>query len=150
MGHRSAARVAEPGILGRMGGGAGSALTQAVAVGAGGFFGAILRWGVSSLVHRVIPLLDFPIGTLVVNVVGCLGIGVVNGLAHSVMPLHPQVRLFLVIGLLGGFTTFSTFGYETFDLARDGRALHAVSNVAIHVVVGIASMWLGYALASSK
>ena len=70
-------------------------------------------------VHRLMPLSEFPFGTFVVNVVGCLCIGVLNGVAETRQIIGPELRLFLMIGLLGGFTTFSTFGYETLALIRD-------------------------------
>ena len=90
----------------------------------------------------------FPYGTLVVNMLGCLLIGVAVGLVDSRQLFGPDMRLFVLIGLLGGFTTYSTFGYETFALLRDADYLRAVANVSIHVVLGLALVWAGYSITS--
>lgn len=127
-----------------------TALINALIIGSGGFLGVLARYGLSGLVHRLAPLSTFPYGTLAVNLVGCLGIGVIAGLAESRQLFGPEVRAFALIGLLGGFTTFSTFGYETFAMIRDGEHLRAAGNVGIHVVLGIVLVWLGYALIPSR
>jgi CrcB protein len=80
-----------------------------------------------------------------VNVAGCLLIGAAAAAADTRQLLSPEARLFLMVGVLGGFTTFSTFGYETLALARDGEALRAAANVITHVVLGLAAVWAGYA-----
>jgi CrcB protein len=121
-------------------------MVEASIVGAGGFIGAILRYGLSGLVHRVITFAAFPWGTLIVNVVGCFAIGALAGLGESRQAFGPEARLFLFIGLLGGFTTFSTFGFETFELIRDAQRAAAAANVLIQVTVGITAVWLGYSL----
>lgn len=115
-------------------------------IGLGGFLGALLRYGLGGWIHRRLPLTTFPIGTLIVNLIGCLAIGVLAGLVQSRQLLGPQARLFALIGLLGGFTTFSTFGWETVAMLRDGENLRAVVNVGGHVIAGLALVWLGYAL----
>lgn len=112
-------------------------------VGFGGFIGSILRFVVSGAAHRMTTILTFPIGTFAVNVLGCLAIGFLSGLAESREVIGPQTRLFLMIGLLGGFTIFSTFGHETFALARDGERLYALANVLASVTVGFGAVWLG-------
>jgi CrcB protein len=115
-------------------------------VGAGGFFGAISRYALGGAVHRLLPGAAFPYGTLAVNVVGCLLIGLAAGLSESRQVLGPEARLFLVLGFLGSFTTFSTFGYETLTLARDAEALAAAANVALHLAAGLGAAWLGLSL----
>ena len=80
-------------------------------VGSGGFIGALARYGLSGLVHRQVPFATFPYGTVAVNLMGCCAIGVIAGLAESRQLFGPEFRTFALIGLLGGFTTFSTFGY---------------------------------------
>ncbi len=100
--------------------------------------------------HRLVPMAFFPYGTLAVNGLGCLLIGVLMGLSDSRSVLGPQTRLFLLIGVLGGFTTFSTFGHETLALARDGERLAAGANVALHLVIGLGCVWIGYAVASTR
>ena len=122
------------------------ALISAVAVGSGGFVGALARYGLSGLVLRQVPLTTFPYGTLVVNLLGCFLIGVVTGLADGRQLFGPAFRTFALIGVLGGFTTFSTFGYETFAMIRDTGYLRAAINVGAHVVFGLTLVWLGYAV----
>ncbi len=126
-----------------------AALINAAVVGSGGFLGALARFGLSGLVHRQLPLATFPYGTLVVNLLGCLAIGVITGLAESRQLFGPEVRTFALIGLLGGFTTFSSFGYETFAMIRDDEYLRAAANVGLHVVPGLVLVWLGHAVTTS-
>jgi CrcB protein len=123
-------------------------LVNASLVGAGGFVGAIFRYGLSGFVQRSATLSAFPYGTLFVNLLGCLLIGIAVALIDTRQMHHPEFRSFVLVGVLGGFTTYSTFGLETFALLRDAEILRAVTNVAIHVVLGIALVWIGYSLAS--
>ncbi len=119
-------------------------------VGSGGFIGALARYGLSGLVHRQVPFATFPYGTMAVNLIGCCAIGVIAGLAESRQLFGPEFRTFALIGLLGGFTTFSTFGYETFAMLRDAEYLRVAANVGVHVVLGLALVWLGYALTTLR
>lgn len=121
-----------------------------MAVGSGGFLSALARYGLSGLVQRYAPLPTFPFGTLVVNLLGCIAIGVAGGLAESRQVLGPEARAFVLIGVLGGFTTFSTLGYETFAMLRDSDYLKAITNVGAHVILGLTFVWLGYAVAASR
>ena len=121
-----------------------TAILELVYVGMGGFVGAIGRYLTSGMMHQMFPGTLFPIGTAVVNIIGCCLIGFLTGLAELRNLLNPEVRMFLLIGLLGGFTTFSTFGHETVALMRDGQFLHAVGNVLIQVIIGLSGVWLGY------
>ena len=123
-----------------------AALISALWVGAGGFLGALLRYGTQALVQRQLPLAVFPYGTLAVNVLGCLAIGLLVGLLESRQLLGPELRGFVLIGVLGGFTTFSTFGYETFALAHAGDLARASANVGAHILLGLPAVWLGYTL----
>ena len=125
-----------------------AALINAALVGTGGFIGAIARYGISGLVQRSAALSSFPYGTLAVNMLGCLLIGIAVGLVDSRQVFGPDFKLFAVVGLLGGFTTWSTFGYETLTLLREAEYLRATANVAIHVMLGLVLVWTGYALAS--
>ena len=77
-------------------------------------------------------------------------IGVLAGLVESRQLFTPEQRAFVFVGILGGFTTFSTFGFETIALARDGALLAAVGNVSLHVVLGLALVWWGYTLTSTS
>lgn len=117
---------------------------QTMLVGAGGFVGAGLRYLVSGWVYQLVPNAVFPWGTLVVNVFGCLLLGLLGGLAEIRGVLSAATRLFLFMGVLGGFTTFSTLAFETVALADGSQMLRAVANVAAHVVLGLGAAWLGF------
>ena len=108
-------------------------LINAAMVGSGGFIGALARYGLSGLVHRQVPFATFPYGTMAVNLMGCCAIGVIAGLAESRQLFGPEFRTFALIGLLGGFTTFSTFGYETFAMLRDAEYLRVAANVGVQI-----------------
>lgn len=119
-------------------------------VGSGGFLGAVCRYGLSGLVHRKLALATFPYGTLAVNLLGCFAIGALAGLVESRQLFGPDFRRFVLIGLLGGFTTYSTFGYETFAMIRGAEYVRAFANVGIHVILGLALVAAGYALSMSR
>jgi len=121
-------------------------LHQIVLVGLGGFVGSVLRFAVSGFVQRWDPGGSFPIGTLAVNALGCFAIGALAGLAESRQVFGSELRLFLFLGLLGGFTTFSTFGYETHALLRDGDSFKAGLNVVASTALCLVLVWLGHAL----
>jgi CrcB protein len=123
-----------------------SYLGQVALVGAGGFLGSVARFVLGGLVHRLLPATTLQVGTLVVNVTGCLLIGILGGLAELRQALSPAYRVFLMIGVLGGFTTFSTFSYETLQLAQHGDLVKAALNVALQVVLGLAAAWIGFVL----
>lgn len=125
-----------------------AALISSAIVGSGGFIGSLARYGVGGLVHRQLPLAIFPYGTLLVNLLGCLLIGAIAGLAESRQLFGPQFRQFALIGILGGFTTFSTFGFETVAMLRDADYLRAGANVGVNVAAGLALVWLGYQVAA--
>jgi CrcB protein len=119
-------------------------------VGAGGFIGAVSRYVMSGLVHQAIPFSTFPAGTLAVNVVGCFIIGLLGGLADTRSVIGQDLRLFMFFGVLGGFTTFSTFGYETLALVRDGEHARAAASVALHFSLCLGGAWMGYGLAAAR
>lgn len=122
---------------------------QTAVVGAGGFVGAVMRYGLAGWVHGGGRTHAFPWGTLAVNVTGCLLIGVLGGVTESRSLFSPEMRVFLFIGLLGGFTTFSTFGFETLMLLRDADFMRAGANIIGHLIVGLGAVWLGLALAKA-
>jgi len=121
--------------------------SQTLLVGAGGFVGAGLRYLVSGWVYQLVPNAGFPWGTLVVNVAGCLVLGLLGGLAEIRGVLSVAARLFLFIGVLGGFTTFSTLAFETVALADGSQMVRAAANVGAHVVLGLGAAWLGFNIA---
>ncbi len=116
-------------------------------VGFGGFFGSIGRYLLSGYIQHLMKGTGFPYGTLVVNLVGCLLIGFLSQWVGARGFLSPETRLFVFMGLLGGFTTFSTFSNETMNLWQTGESVAALSNVAMHVILGLGAAWLGHVLA---
>jgi CrcB protein len=118
-----------------------------VIIGLGGFFGSICRYLASGFAYRLFPLTFFPIGTITVNVIGCILLGILAGLAEFRQLLTPEMRSFLLIGFLGSFTTYSTFGLESFQLLRDGQLFSTVLNIALHLFLGIGGVWLGQTIA---
>ena len=88
-------------------------------------------------------MLPVPFGTFTVNVVGCLTLGFLAGLSESKDLIRDEVRLLLMVGLLGGFTTFSTFGYETLTLARGSERWLAFAYVGASVLLGVFAAWVG-------
>jgi CrcB protein len=123
---------------------------ELVLVGAGGAVGAVLRYVVSGLVQRLDPWGTFPLGTLSVNVLGSAVLGLLGGLSDARSAFGAGTRLFVFIGVLGGFTTFSTFSYETFALLRSGEASRAALNVGASVVLCLAGAWIGYGIGAAK
>lgn len=119
-------------------------MINALLVGAGGFIGSIFRYICGKTVHSLLQQYPwFPFGTLTVNVAGCLLIGFLAGLSETRHIFSAEARLFVFAGFLGGFTTFSSFGYETFVLARDVQPTAAIANVALHLVLGLGAVWAG-------
>ena len=118
-----------------------------IVVASGGALGCMARHGVNHLVHQHWPLMRFPAATLIVNLLGCCLIGALAGLiASGQLPMRTQWREFLFVGMLGGFTTFSTFGLDTITLLRTGDVTQASSNVVIQVVGGLAAVYAGLVL----
>ena len=116
-------------------------MAQFLWVGVGGFFGAVVRYLVSGWAQRWM-IGSFPLGTLVVNVAGCFALGALMAWLDRGW-LSPAMRQLLAVGFLGALTTFSTFGYETFDLLRGGEAGLALLSVAANLLVGLLAVWLG-------
>ena len=121
-------------------------LKDTLLVGVGGFLGASARYLVGALVNRLLSP-TFPYATMLINVTGCLGIGFLAVLVEEQLRLGPNTRLFWMIGILGGYTTFSTFGYETVLLMRAGSHAAALANVAGQVVLGLLAVWAGATIA---
>lgn len=120
-----------------------------IAVAIGGALGSLARHGVNHIVHTRMLSGRFPAGTIVVNLVGCLAIGVLAGLlASNRIAMRFYWREFVFVGLLGGFTTFSTFGLDTFLLSRTHSTGYACLNVAIHMIGGLAAVWIGYRISN--
>jgi len=125
-----------------------SLMVELLVVGAGGFVGSVLRFALGGALQRAFPLGGFPLGILIVNVIGCAAIGIASGMAESREILSGELRLFIVVGVLGGFTTFSTFANDGVAMLHDRAFGEALATVALHVVLGFAAVWLGHRLAS--
>jgi CrcB protein len=114
-------------------------------IAAGGALGSALRFAVQGWIHRLAGG-SFPAGTLVVNVLGCLLVGLLSAMFAGPVFVRPEYRFGLLAGLLGGFTTFSTFGLETFNLTNAGQYRLAAANVLLSCGLGLAAVWGGYRL----
>ena len=115
-----------------------------LAVGIGSFIGGILRFLISDFVQTK-SLSSFPYGTLAVNIIGCLVIGIVFALVETRI-LSTELKLFLGTGLIGGFTTYSAFSYETFILLRNGHIWQATVYVLLSILLGLAATTIGFLL----
>ena len=111
----------------------------------GGALGSVARYLLSTFVLRATGTL-FPLGTFVVNVVGCLVFGLIAGAAIERVQLAPGLRLFLLTGILGGFTTFSSYAFESLGLLQDGQFAAALINILGQVFAGLLGMWIGFAV----
>ena len=118
---------------------------KTISIGLAGLVGTLLRYWLSGFVARHYGE-TFPWGTLIVNVLGCLVTGAVFNLTEERFLVDPTVRTVILIGLLGGFTTFSSYGLQTFTLLRDGEFALATSNVAVSNLLGLLMVWAGYGL----
>jgi CrcB protein len=122
-------------------------LIRSAAVACGGALGAVSRYILSGLVAHLSNESPFPLGTLVVNTSGAFVLGIVMGSAVSGrFVVSPTVRTFLTIGVLGGYTTFSTFSFETLEALRVGDIRVALVNIGATVLLGLAACWAGLAL----
>ncbi|MEX1277396.1 MAG: fluoride efflux transporter CrcB [Bacteroidota bacterium] len=108
----------------------------------GGGLGAVSRYWLSGLVYQKLGT-GFPYGTLAVNVLGCLLIGVLMTAMEERFLTTPAVRIFFTIGILGGFTTFSTFSFETISLLRDGQVISATANILLSLTTCLFGTWIG-------
>lgn len=117
-------------------------MTQALAIGIGGAIGSLLRFWMSTWVHSFVGR-GFPYGTLTVNVLGCLVMGVLFVLFTERFSDSTVLRAGILIGVIGGFTTFSSFSIETFNLIEQGAHLKALANAAGSLVLCIGATWAG-------
>lgn len=117
-------------------------------VGGGGFLGSVGRYYLGGWVLHLSGGSRFPYATLVVNTLGCLAIGVLAGVAEYRHFMSAHVRLLVFTGFLGGFTTFSAFGYETYFLGREHSWASAALNLALHLLIAVPAVWLGHRAAA--
>ena len=123
-----------------------ASLQNLMLVGAGGFLGAVARYKLGGWILHMSAQQRFPLSTFMVNVLGCLVVGLLAGMAERHDLFGPEARLFLFTGLLGGFTTFSAFGLEAAYLVRRGELLVAALYAGGSLVLGIAAVFLGLKL----
>ncbi|MBI1825815.1 MAG: fluoride efflux transporter CrcB [Planctomycetes bacterium] len=112
-------------------------------IGLGSAVGGLLRYLVAGLMQRATGA-TFPIGTLIVNLSGCLVMGMLGQLLAGRLMIREEYRLALTVGLCGGYTTFSSFGWETLSLLNDGQVRAAFTNVLATNILGLLAVWAGY------
>ena len=112
-------------------------------VGAGGALGAMARYGFAGIIGRLWPM-GFPLATLLINIIGSIAMGLFVGLMAKLLPANQEeLRLFVAVGIFGGFTTFSSFSLDTIVLLERGELFAAISYVALSVVVCLIGLYLG-------
>jgi len=116
-------------------------------VALGGALGSVSRYLLGTWAQTASKSIDFPFGTLTVNLIGCFIIGFLSQLAESRGAFTSESRALVFIGILGGFTTFSSFGNDTLNLLRDGEIFNALANVGANVILGLLLVWFGRAAA---
>jgi CrcB protein len=115
-------------------------------IAVGGALGSVSRYAVQGWFRETFGA-QFPWGTFVVNVTGCLLIGLLGGFFAGPRLIRDEYKIGLMIGVLGGYTTFSSFGLETFSLAKDGELWLALMNMVLSCTVGFVAVWAGYRMA---
>ncbi len=115
-------------------------------IGVGGFAGAIIRYLSVKFIYKFPFDFIFPFAILIVNVSGCFLIGFLSGIIDGKNIFSPEIRSFLLIGFLGGFTTYSTFGLETFDLVQSGKFFLSILNIMLHIILGLIAVFMGNSL----
>ncbi len=121
---------------------AGVIVIKMLEVFTGGGIGSVLRYAMSTLMYSEFGT-DFPYGTFAVNIIGSFVIGLFLTIAEDRFLVSPEMRAFVAIGVIGGFTTFSTFTYETLGLFKDGSFLFGVINIVASITVALFAAWLG-------
>jgi CrcB protein len=121
-------------------------MAKIVLVLLGGAFGTGIRYLLSSLIYSNVKQPTFPYANLVINVSGSFLIGILAQLFEARVLVPPVARVALLTGVLGGYTTFSSFTFETVSLLRDGQMWLATLNVSLSIILGIAAVWLGMRL----
>ena len=116
-------------------------------VALGGALGSVLRYLLGTWTQAISRSIDFPYGTLAVNLLGCFMIGLLAQLVEARGAFTSETRVFVFIGILGGFTTFSSLGNESINLLREGETFNALANVGANVIFGLLLVWLGRTVA---
>ncbi|HET8572799.1 MAG TPA: fluoride efflux transporter CrcB [Edaphocola sp.] len=113
-------------------------------IGLGGGVGSILRYLMQVGINKITPALAFPLGTFIVNITGCFLIGLFYGTAARHSWFSEEWRLMLITGLCGGYTTFSSFSYESMSLMAEGHFLYFGLYIGLSILFGLSATWLGY------
>jgi len=114
----------------------------------GGAIGSVSRYGCQKWIYQLFPH-PFPLGTFVVNILGSLLIGLFFGLSEKGNIMSPEWRIFLTTGLCGGYTTFSTFSFESLSLVKEGNYVYALMYIVLSVMFGLMAVWLGTIIVKS-
>lgn len=117
-----------------------------LAIGGGGAFGAIARHGMNKAIMNIVGLGGFPFGILSINILGCFLMGVLSALFITYWNPSQMVKLFLITGFLGGFTTFSTFSLDVMTLWSRGAVLETLVYIAISIIFSILAIFMGFGL----
>ena len=117
-------------------------------VGIGGCLGSIFRYGLTKWINELVKHQSFPLGTVSVNILGCLIIGIAIAFFESRQIFIGNLRSLVLIGVLGGFTTFSTFSLQSFELMKSGESITALANVGLSVCLGLTAVYVGYIITS--
>jgi len=125
-------------------------LLEILMVGTGGFLGASGRYLTGKMVNHLIPAAQLPWGTIAVNIIGCFVIGFITGLYIFKEGMNPYLKLFVLVGILGGYTTFSAFSMETLELLKNGYTLRATLNLGVTFCLTLAAVGIGFYVASIK
>ncbi len=118
-------------------------MQKLIIVGLGGFAGAVLRYALGGIIQSATKSTSFPYSTLAINLLGCFLMGGLSQWVESMGLISQDSHAFLIIGLLGAFTTFSTFSNESFILLRDGKPLLSFLDIELHIILGLGVIWLG-------
>lgn len=121
-------------------------MSRYIMIAIGGAAGAIARYQIATLVQARVPV-GFPYGTFVVNITGCLIMGVATALLTDRLMVHPNWRFLIPIGFIGAYTTFSTFELETFRAVSEGAWPIAMANTVASFVAGYLALWAGFIMA---
>ncbi len=124
-------------------------MNRLIFVGLGGFVGAILRYLVSGFAQDISNSISFPFGTLTVNVIGCFFLGFLTRLFENQVMVSPEIRLMILVGILGSFTTFSTFNNETLNLIQEQKIFFALINISLQLILGLSAGFFGRFLSIS-
>ena len=114
-----------------------------ILVGIGGFIGATLRYLIGNWIQNLSGNPELPYGTLLVNLIGCLIIGFVIAISETQDNISQEIQIFLTVGVLGGFTTFSAYGIDTVNFIRNGDLHLGAINIVLQLTLGILAAWLG-------